>query len=445
MNFNRELKILVIPFVLHMLISNSFSFIDTLMIAGLGEVAVAAMAAAGQFTFVLGMILSASYGITAFITQFYGKGDMENVHKALGLMLVTAFVVSTMAAMFIYFFKQSLLSIFFTNDQAIWYGIEYVSIIVFVFVLNSVKDAYGHTLGAIGKVKVNVIIGLIGMAINTGLNYLLIYGHWGFPRLEVKGAAIATLVSTLITIIVLLGFIYGGKYYINAPFRTMFAFDWRFVKKVYRTTLPIVLHEGIWSVGNMMYAVAFGYLGVAALAVYQLARTFNNYFMMGIFGFSYAAKVMIGKKLSLEDPTEAIENAKKFTRLSIYSAITVSLIIIIANPYIVSLFSNLSEEVQATFRNVLYIQAVVLPVYFLNNIWIVGLFRTGGDNVYSMKLVMFTTWFIALPLVYFGAVVMKWPIELVYIFFALEEVSKACIGYFRFRSNKWANNLVSEI
>ncbi|MFA9560292.1 MATE family efflux transporter [Evansella sp. AB-rgal1] len=445
MEFRREVRILVIPFVIHMLLSNSFSFVDLIMITRLGEVAVASVAAAGQFSFILGMLLSATYGITAFITQFFGKNDMKNVHRSLGIMLTTSIVLSSIVSIVVFLFKTQLLSIFLHDETALLLGVQYLSIIVFVYVLNAMKDSYGNALGAIGKVKINVIIGFIGLGTNTLLNYLLIYGNFGFPELGIQGAAYATLYSTILSTTLLLGFIYGRKYHVNASIKSLFSFNKKFMKKVYIVTIPLIFHEGIWSIGNMLYAVAFGYMGVTALATYQLARSFNNYFMMGIFGFSYAAKVMIGKRLSLEDPSEAILNARKFTKLSVYSAITVSVLIILLNPVIVSLFTNLSSEVQQTFRNVLYIQGFVLTMYFLNNIWIVGVFRSGGDNIYSMKLVLFTTWGIALPLVFLGAFVFHWPIEVVYLMFALEEVSKACIGFFRYRSNKWANNLVRDI
>ncbi len=442
MEFKKEVRLLVIPFVLHMLISNSFSFIDTLMIAGLGEVAVASVAAAGQFSFVLGMVLSATYGMSAFITQFYGTNNLPNVHRTMGLMLLTSFAFSLIASVVVFLLRDRLLQIFVSDEQAMIYGSQYLSVIVFVYILNAIKDTYGHSLGAIGKIKVNVIIGCIGMAINTLFNYLLIYGNAGFPRLEVKGAAIATLLSTVISTVVLLLFIYVRKFHVHATFKEMFSFNMTFVKRIYKTIFPLVLHEGIWSVGNLLYAVAFGYMGVMALAIFQLARTFNNYFMMGIFGFSYAAKVVIGKKLSSEDPSEAIADARRFTRLAMYSAVIVSVLIILLNPLIVNLFTNVSEEAQTTFRHVLYIQGIVLSMYFLNNIWIVGVFRSGGDNVYSMKLVLYTTWFIALPLVFLGAYVFHWSIETVYLMFALEEVTKAFFGYFRYRSNKWAKNLV---
>jgi putative MATE family efflux protein len=436
------MKLLVLPSILQMLIGNSFSLINTLMVGSLGDSAVAVMAAAGQISFILSMILSAIFGITAFITQFYGKLDLANVKKAFGLMLISSIAITFIVFTLVSCFKAPILSLFIKESAAVAYGVQYLSVIVFVFLINSIKDVYGNALGSIGKVKLTLVVGIIAMTVNVLLDYVLIYGKFGFPRYGIVGAAWATLASSVMSTILLLGFVYWKKYYVNVTLKEICSFNWPFVKKVYATTLPLMFHEGMWSIGNMLYAVAFGHIGVAALATYQLANTFNGYFMMGIFGFAYAAKVMIGQKLSQDDPSEAIIYARKFTRLALYSAIIASLVILLLSPYLIRLFPNLSSEVQSSFRHVMIIQALVMVMFFLNNLWIVGMFRAGGDNLYTMNLILVTTWLIALPLVFAGTYLFHWPVEWVYLMFTLEEVSKAVFGFFRYRSNKWARNLV---
>ncbi|MBJ6360077.1 MATE family efflux transporter [Paenibacillus sp. GCM10012307] len=445
LQFRIDMRKLVLPSVLQMLVGNSFSLINTLMVGSLGDAAVAAIAAAGQISFILSMILSAIFGITAFITQFYGKADRMNMRKAFGLMLISSVVITLVVCALVSGFKEPILSLFMKDEVAVAYGVHYLSVIVFVYLINSIKDVYGSALGSIGQVKLTLVVGVIAMIVNVGLDYVLIYGKLGFPRYGIVGAAWATLVSSMIGAILLIGYVYWKKYEINLKLRELFSLDWPFIKKVYGTTLPLLFHEGMWSIGNMLYAVAFGHLGVAALATFQLANTFQGYFMVGIFGFAYAAKVMIGQKLSLESPDEAIVYARKFTRIGLYAALIASVVILLISPFLYKLFPNLSTEVQSSFRNIMIIQALVMVMFFLNNLWIVGMFRAGGDNLYTMNLILITTWVITLPLVFAGAYWFRWPVEWVYLMFTLEEVSKACIGFFRYRSNKWARNLVRDL
>ncbi|ULO06301.1 MATE family efflux transporter [Paenibacillus sp. 19GGS1-52] len=442
MQFRKDMKRLVIPSILQMLLGNSFSLINTLMVGGLGDTAIAITAAVGQISFILGMLLTAIYGISAYITQFFGKEDFMNVKKSFGLMLISSLILSSIVFMLVSMFKGPLISLFIKDEAAIAYGIHYLSVIAFVFLINAIKDVYSNALGSIGKVKLTLIVGIMAMFVNILLDYALIYGKFGFPRYGIVGAAWSSLVSSMLSAIILLGYVYWNKYYFNVTLTEILSIRWPFIREIYRTTLPLLFHEGLWSVGNMLYAIAFGHLGVAALATYQLALTFNGYFMIGIFGFAYAARVMIGEKLSQVDSGEYLIYARKFTRIALYSGVIVGALILLLNPYIVYLFPNISVAVQTSFRNVMVIQAVVMIMFFLNNLWIVGMFRAGGDNLYTMKLILVTTWLIALPLVFAGVYIFHLSVEIVYMMFVFEEVAKAGIGYFRYRSNKWARNLV---
>jgi Na+-driven multidrug efflux pump len=167
--------------------------------------------------------------------------------------------------------------------------------------------------------------------------------------------------------------------------------------------------------------------------------------MLGIFGFSHAANVIIGELLSEETPDEAIWYAKRFTKIALISAGIIVVVIILTNPLIIQLFNNVSEETKTIFSRMMYIQVIIIIANFLNNIWIVGVFRAGGDNYFTMKIIIITTWFIALPLVFIGTYIFKLQVEIIYFLFGIEEISKAIIGYLRYRSNKRANNLVKDM
>lgn len=443
--FKQDLKALAVPFAIQKLIADSFVLIDTFMIGSLGDEAIAAVAAAGQFTFLLSMILSAVYGISVYITQYYGRGDLAGVRSTLGLMLVSAIGISLLAFIIAASCGELLLQAFISEKQALWYGTQYLSILCWTYLMNALKDSYANALGAIGKVKLTLAAGIVGMGLNTLLNYAWIHGNLGFPAYGIMGAGWASVISAGISTLLLLGYIYGKKYYINAHVKELLSFKLSYAKKVYRTTVPLIFHEGMWSLGNMLYAVAFGYLGVTALAAYQLARSFNNFFRIGVSGFAFAARVMIGKQLGSEQMDQAFDYARRFTRISLYSSVVLGVLMVVFNSAIVGLFGNVSDEVRTVFSHMLYIQAIVLMVNFLNNVWIVGVFRPGGDNVYTMKLIVGTTWFVALPLVFFGTYIMNWPVEVVYFLFCMEEIVKAAAAYVRYRSRKWARNLLREV
>src|SRR5690606_21766152 len=118
---------------------------------------------------------------------------------------------------------------------------------------------------------------------------------------------------------------------------------WR--KQIIKVISPLIVHEGMWSIGNMLYAVAFGAISISALATFQLANTLQGYFMMAIYGFAYAAKVMIGQQLGKNHRDAALAYAQNFTRLSVFAGVVISLVIVAVSPFAAYLFPELSSDV----------------------------------------------------------------------------------------------------
>ncbi|MFK4472616.1 putative MATE family efflux protein [Paenibacillus sp. RC73] len=443
--FTREMKGLVIPSVLQMLVANSFSLVNMLMVTSLGDGAVAITAAVGRISFILSMILTAVYGMTAYMTQYHGKQQHTLMRATFGFMLLTGICISLLAFVVVWIWKEPILSLFIKDIEILQLGIQYLTIMVFVFLISAIRDAYAQALGSIGKVRVTLYVGLCAMAINITLDYGLIYGKLGLPNLGVAGAAWGTLITSGTSLLFLFVFIYSKSYYLNIRFQELFSLPLILRKQVVKTITPLVFHEGMWSIGNMLYTVAFGSLSIAALTTFQLANTLQGYFMMGIHGFAYAAKVMIGQKLGQDKQEQALDYARRFTRISVITGIIVSVVMMMVSPFVSFIFPYLSGEVHASLGNILLLQAVAMTAFFLNNVWIVGMFRAGGDNLFTMSMILITTWAIALPAVFVGAYVLRLPLEWVYALFLCEEMSKAFIGYKRYRSQKWMRNLVKNV
>ncbi|MFK4343013.1 MULTISPECIES: MATE family efflux transporter [unclassified Paenibacillus] len=443
--FTREMKGLVIPSVLQMLVANSFSLVNMLMVTSLGDGAVAITAAVGRISFILSMILTAVYGMTAYMTQYHGKQQHTLMRATFGFMLLTGICISLLAFVVVWIWKEPILSLFIKDIEILQLGIQYLTIMVFVFLISAIRDAYAQALGSIGKVRVTLYVGLCAMAINITLDYGLIYGKLGLPNLGVAGAAWGTLIASGTSLLFLFVFIYSKSYYLNIRFQELFSLPLILRKQVVKTITPLVFHEGMWSIGNMLYTVAFGSLSIAALTTFQLANTLQGYFMMGIHGFAYAAKVMIGQKLGQDKQEQALDYARRFTRISVITGIIVSVVMMMVSPFVSFIFPYLSGEVHASLGNILLLQAVAMTAFFLNNVWIVGMFRAGGDNLFTMSMILITTWAIALPAVFVGAYVLRLPPEWVYALFLCEEMSKAFIGYKRYRSQKWMRNLIKNV
>ncbi len=443
--FRTEMRRLVIPFMAHQMLTNGFILLDMVMVGALGETEVASLAAASQFSALVGILMAATFGAGAFITQFHARGETINVHRVLGVMLTIAVCVAGTVAVLVFFARDWLVTFFVTDSGAIAAASGYMSVIGIAYVANAVKDSYANALAAVGRMRLVVAVGVLGLGLNTLLNYGLIFGNFGLPRLELMGAAIATSLSTVTACLLLLTVVYTCRYVVNASPRTMFSYTRRFAGRILAVIYPLLLHEGVYAVGNILYAVAFGHLGVAALAAYQLVRTINNQFLLGVAGFSYAARVMVGRRLSQEDPGEARVYAHKSVKVAAVCGVGLSAAAVVLNPVLVGLFAGLSEEARQLLSTMLYIHGALLLVFFMNHILIVGIFRAGGDNMFSFRLVGLTVWCVGLPLVYLGVFVLHWHPAAVFALFTVEEIVKAVWGFARLRSGKWANNLTRDM
>lgn len=443
-DFYSKLYRLAVPLTIQFLFSSTFLLIDSIMVAGLGEEAIATVGIAGQFEFLLGMILAGVLsGPSVFIAQYYGKRDYGSIRKLSALTVYCGLGIS-----FIYFilltFSSPYVFMPFTDDKELVNATSsFVSIISYGYIASAITSAFAMNLKSIGVVKVIVYVTTLSLLLNTVLNYALIYGHFGFAPMGVDGAAVATLIAKLLQMLLTVVYVYTKKKEVAVPLFRQVAIGRALIGKVFTVTLPIIIHETLWGLGTTMYMVAFGMLGASAIAIIQVSKVIGNFVMAGVQGFAQAASVMIGEQIGIREREWAQRYAKRFTRIGIAAGVAIGLALFVAAPQAVRLF-QISEDSYEQAVFIVRMMSCVLVFNFLNNIWIVGVFRSGGDTRYSMKLVLGSTWLIGLPLAFIGAGIMKWPIEVVYALYATEEISKALIGYFRYRSRRWQHDLVNE-
>lgn len=441
-DFSHNLFRLAIPLTLQFLFTSSFSMVDAIMVAGLGEKAIAAVGIAGQFEFLLGMILAGVMsGPAIFMSQYYGVRDYDQIRKMTGITVLAGLGISLLYFGMISLASTELIGLFTVDPELIDMTDSFISIVSLGYIISTVASAFAISLKSIGVVKEIMWITVSSLLLNTLLNYILIHGHFGFPEMGLEGAAIATLISKVLVLGLTLLFVYGGQRTLAVSFAELFRYERSQLKKVFHVSLPVIIHETFWSLGMTMYLVAFGYLGTSALAIVQISKVVGNFVNAGVFGFSHSASVMIGEQIGKRQPKRAQDYARRFTKIGIISATITGSLLFLAAPVVIDWFQispDLHEQAVQVFR----LMAVVLVFNFLNNIWIVGVFRSGGDTRFSMKQVLTSTWLVGIPLTFIGAVWLKWPLEIVYLLYATEEISKAVIGYFRYKSGRWQHYLL---
>lgn len=435
---------LVIPITLQNLISSSLNMVDNLMIGKLGENAIAAVGLVNQYFFIFMLCLSGiNAGAGIFMSQFWGRKDTLNIRRMLGLDLILSIIASVIFSFTAFIFPEGIMKIFTKDTTVIGLGSQYLKIIGITFIFTGITQGYSTALRCTGIAKPPMFASLIGVLVNGFLNWILIFGHFGFKPMGVVGAAIATSIARFIEMLFVLVYSYGFNDIISAKLKEMISFSNDFVKVYFKTSLSVIINEIVWALGMTAYSVIYAKIGISAVASMQIATTINNMFMVLCIGLATAASIIIGNKIGADEEDVAIEYATKLGVLAPLVGLVTGIALWITSPIIVKAF-NISEETLNITVTVLKIMAVFAPLRFFNVLMIVGVFRGGGDTMYSMLVQLGTVWCFAIPAGFIAAAYFKLPLNKVYFIICLEEVIKIGFEAKRLRSKKWIRNVVED-
>jgi putative MATE family efflux protein len=442
--FMPKLFAIATPIILQNFLTASLNFVDVFMVGQLGEREVAAVGIANQIFFLFFMfIFSIASGASIFTAQYWGKRDIKNIHSYLGIGLTFTLVFSAFFTLAVLLFPDNLILIFNNDPKVIEFGAQYIKIIAISFFMTSISILYATILRSIEKVVFPMIASFVGLVLNTFLNYLLIFGKFGFPQLGVRGAAIATVIARGVEFSVILSFTYIRKYPIATSLRNIFNYSKSMLKKFTKVWLPVMGQSAGWALGYSMYSVIYGHISTGAIAAYNIACSIERISLMLFSGLGIACAIMVGNRIGAGEEYKARDYSKNFLLLSVAFTTVIAVILIIVRGKIVN-FYNLSEQSSFYLYNLLLVMALIMLARVMNIIFQNGILKAGGDTVFSMIIEIGGIWVVGVPLAAVAAFVFKLPVYFVMAIAATEELVKMAAGFYRFFSNKWIHNLIKQ-
>ncbi len=434
------------PIAIQNLVAAALNLIDTLMIGGLGEASVAAVGIANRlFFFFIVSIFGIYSACGIFAAQFWGKKDLLNLHRMMGIMASIALPFSLIFSTVAFLFPEQYVFLFQRDTTVIGLGAAYLKIIAPSYVFMAFSFLYSFTSRTIHRTKAPMLIALLAISINTFLNYTLIYGNFGAPQMGVEGAATATLIARIIELLLFFILIYSVK---DHPLKTslseMFSYSKQLFKDVVKRGTPVFINEMIWSLGQAVLFIAYGFLGTAAIAVAQIAEIVNEIFISFFVGVSSACGVMIGNVLGLEQFDLAESYAKRFSKITILLAVCASAIIV----GLAFVIPNLYHQFSGNTRHLLTLTIIVSGLFHIprmyNFVVFVGILRSGGDTLFCMLLDMIGVWLISIPVAFTLVLFFPLPIYQVIAIVSLAEIILLIAGYLRVKKKKWLRNVVDK-
>lgn len=446
--FYERLFRLTAPIALQNLITFSLGLIDTFMVSRLSNEAMAAVTTANVPVFLLiSIVFGVQSGVGILISQYWGKKDMENISRAMGVAAYLGVGIAVVIGVVLYRWPVAIMDLLSNNHDLSVLGAPYLRLIGFSYVFNMLSSIYVSAQRSVENSAFGMKLFGMSTVINTGMNYLLIFGKCGFPMLGVEGAAIATLLSRVAEFVVCLFCALRSRImplHLEAFFRP----GWEMLRRFVKYSSPVLCNELLWGLGNSMLTVILGYTvnSVEYLAANAVMGNLNRLFLVVCFGLGAATAVMVGKAIGEgQSHREVLELSHTLLWVTILVGVVLAvfalaLVPLLFQPVIFPLFKLYDETARiATALAVTGFASIPLHAYAITAV--TGVLRSGGDVFCSAVLDIAPQWLAALPLTALFALVLGSSYWWVAAAIQAESLIKCPLCYLRIRKGKWIHDV----
>ena len=446
--FYRYLVSLTAPIALQNLITFSLGLIDTLMVSRLGNDEMAAVTAANVPVFLLiSIVFGVQSGVGILISQYWGKRDLTNISRVIGVAAILGVSLALVVAVALFAWPVAIMDLLSNKHHLSLLGAPYLRLIGFSYVFNMLSSIYVSAQRNVENSSFGMKLFAMSTVLNTGLNYLLIFGKCGFPALGVEGAALATLLSRVAEFIVCLICALHSRT-IPLDLRALVRPGWEMLRRFVKYASPVLLNELLWGLGNSLLTVILGHttVSVAFLAANGVMGNLNRLFLVVCFGLGAATAVMIGKAIGegqSHDDLMALAKTLSWVTIlvgAVLAVIALVLVPLLFQPVIFPLFElyDLSAHLATTLA-VTGFACIPLHAYSISAV--TGILRAGGDVLWSTALDLAPQWVLALPLTALLALVLDADPWFVSLAIQAESFLKCPICLWRIRSRKWIHDV----
>lgn len=432
---------LFLPMFLQELTYTALYMADNVMIGSLGDISIAGVAAANQLTFLLDICLfGVMNGGTVFGSQYWGKRDIPGVRRTQGISLLFGISMGLLFTLVAGLCPAMLVDIFSDDPQVIAVGAGYLALVALGFVPRSIGSAYGATLKATNNAALPMATSLFSLVINIFLNWCLIFGKLGFPALGANGAAIATLVSNLLGVALLLTVTYAKKLPAASKLHELLSAKAKDIAAYLKVSLPIFASDLVWALGINAYNFLYGKMGTDAFAAVAIYSTVDKLAFVSMMALGLASGVVMGNTIGEGKRALAQPYAKRYLFIIGTFGVTAGLLVFFFGPSLVSLY-RVSPGVAELARNMIRMLAFGITLFALNHCLIVGILRAGGDTKVALMLDTMPMWLIGIPLVWLVGVKLGYPLYIAYTCTFAADIVRVILGMRRVLGGRWINDL----
>lgn len=439
--FLKKIIVVSIPIVLQQLFLNLASLLDTLMVGQLDDASISGVYIATQIIFVVNlMILGSIEGASVFFSQFFGSKDEKHQRNAFAFKLIASLFVSLVATLILLFFGKNLVSLFLTDALEIKIALDYLNIVSLSLIPFAISVSISSTLRETHKGVAPMVITFIGVVVNFIINYILIFGKFGFSQMGATGAAIGTLVDRLVEAMLLILLVVIAKPSFANDFLKSFKMDKRLFKDMIKKSIPLCLNETLWSLGQTMLVFYFTLCDPIATTVLPIVQTIFNLLFVVLLGLGNGVSIVVGNTIGNNEIEKAQKEAYMSILFTIISCVVLGISLFITSDFIVSLYSGVSVEAKTLASYFIKFNGIYMVINGLNTS-LFFLLRAGGKTEVVFIFDSFYGWLISVPVAFIVVQFFEISLQNMYVFVYSLDIIKSVLGIILIISKKWYKNL----
>ena len=448
--FYKTLMAIAIPVMLQNGLTNLVSLLDNIMVGAVGTEQMTGVSIVNQLLFVFNLcIFGGLSGAGIYTAQFYGKSDHQGVQHTFRFKILLVAAILVIGLMVFIGWGDKLIALYLhegseTGDIAATaeYGAKYLRVMLWGLFPFALQQAYAGTLRETGETVLPMKAGIVAIFVNLAFNYILIFGHFGFPAMGVEGAAVATVISRYVECLIIVGwthrhhdqarFIIGAYKSLRVPAAL--------TGEIFRRGMPLLVNEFLWSAGMAVLTQSYSTRGLAVVAALNISSTISNLFNIVWMAMGTAVSIIVGQSLGAGEFDKAEDNCWRILTFSVLSSVGVGILMFSTAPLFPALY-NTTQEVRGIASGVLRVVAVSGILHAFNHCSYFTL-RSGGKTWITFLFDSVYLWVISIPMARILSTGTAWDIVLVYGICQFIDIIKCILGYVLLKKKVWINRIV---
>ena len=442
-SFYRSLVTLAVPISLQNLVTFAVSFADNVMIGSLGDDAISGVYIGGQLQSVLQMFVGGIEGaILILAAQYWGKKDTQSIRKVVSIGIKFALAVGLLSSLVAVLFPQWVIRAFTTEPGVIQEGAAYVQIVGFTYLFFSVSQVMIAAMRSVETARIGLYISCMALVINVCLNYVFIFGHFGFPAMGVRGAALATLVSRILEMCVGVGYVFFVDKKLRFGLKDLLHTDRQLLRDFIRYGLPVIGGQVVWAINSLANTKILGYYSAGVIAAASITGMLHNLVYVWMNGMSSAVGIITGKTVGAGQYEKMKEYSKTVQMIFLFVGLISGAAVFLARDGFISLY-NASPEAQAYSRQFINVISVTIIGTCYQAACLFGLVKSGGDISFVFKNDTIFVFLVVIP----SSLLAMWlgaPPWVVFACLKCDQILKSFVAIVKINRYNWMKNLTRD-